>query len=392
MDEQEFENLKAKAETIITSLNEVLTTSSLTKGQIDAVLPSVTEVLTNSNTTKGQIDGVLNSVNEILTNSNTTKSQIDTVLTSVTEVLTNSNATKGQIDGVLTSVTEVLTNSNTAKGQIDSILTSITEILTNANLTKAQIDSVLISVQEVLKNSNLTKDQIDESLRLIESYKIELFGDDVKKTEGVKQRISTYEENIKEKYKNWQENFDTLFKKIEGLLPGANATGLAKAYQDQRKSYSIPYWIWALIFVVSTIGMIIFAVATLTEVKTIDEAFMRIISRLPFFVPAFWLAIFASKQQSQNKRLQQEYAYKEVLTKSYEADKREIEKLPESEERNKLSIKLLDAVIDMAKYNPSETLHSAAHNDGPPSVLDIFKMKMAQKIAGKEKDENKVNN
>ena len=111
---------------------------------------------------------------------------------------------------------------------------------------------------------------------------------------------------------------------------------------------------------------------------------MIVVSRLPFFIPVFWLAIFASKQQSQNKRLQQEYAYKETLTKSYEADKREIESLPESKEKDALSATLLNTMIEMAKENPSATLHSDAHNDGPPSILDLFKMKVLKKLQGGE--------
>jgi hypothetical protein len=131
-------------------------------------------------------------------------------------------------------------------------------------------------------------------------------------------------------------------------------------------------------------GMICFAIKNLKDVKDLNQALMTVVSRLPFFIPAFWLAIFASKQQSQNKRLQQEYAYKETLTKSYEADKREIEHLPDSEEKNALSAKLLSTMIDMAKENPSATLHSDSHNDAPPSVLDLFKMKVLKKLQAGE--------
>lgn len=129
-------------------------------------------------------------------------------------------------------------------------------------------------------------------------------------------------------------------------------------------------------------GAIWFAIANLKDATSVEDAFMKVISRLPFFMPAFWLAIFASKQQSQNKRLQQEYAYKEALTKSYEADKREIEKLPESTERHQLSAKLLETMIDAAKFNPSETLGSKTHNDGPPSVFELFKIRMLKKLTG----------
>jgi len=189
---------------------------------------------------------------------------------------------------------------------------------------------------------------------------------------GSKQRIELFEKQIQEDQKNWEKKFETLYSKIEGLLPGATSTGLAQAYQDQRKRYNVPYWLWAIVFGLTIIGMISFSISTLHDAKDINDAFMRLLSRLPFFIPAFWLAYFSSKQQSQNKRLQEEYSYKESLAKSYEGHKREVEKLGGSEEEiNKLVLKLMDAMVDMARYNPSETLQHKGHNDKPPILSNI---------------------
>lgn len=246
--------------------------------------------------------------------------------------------------------------------------------------TKSQLDFV----NEAFAKVSEDKEKSEADLKAIENYKLELFGDDEKKVVGQKQRFDELEKEIKDNKKTWEENADTLLKKIEGLLPGATASGLAKAYQDQRMSYNKPYWGWASVFVLTLCCTIWFAIEHLKDATSIEDALMKVISRLPFFIPAFWLAIFASKQQSQNKRLQQEYAHKEALAKSYEADKREIEKLPESTEKTKLSAKLLETMIDSAKFNPSETLGSKTHNDAPPSVFELFKIKMLKKLTGSD--------
>lgn len=245
---------------------------------------------------------------------------------------------------------------------------------------EGQSKSQLELVNEAFIKVSEDKIKAEIELKSIENFKTELFGDTEKNIVGQKQRIDALEEEIKASKKIWDDNADTLFKKIEGLLPGATASGLAKAYQDQRKSYNLPYWLWAAVFVLTLCGTIWFAVENLHDATSVEDALMKVISRLPFFIPAFWLAIFASKQQSQNKRLQQEYAYKEALTKSYEADKRELEKLPDSPEKSMLSSKLLETMIDAAKYNPSETLGSKTHNDRPPSVIDLFKMKILKRL------------
>lgn len=276
-------------------------------------------------------------------------------------------------------ITEMESTIKTISDCVDRINAFHAEILRPKDgRIKSQLEFVNDAFSEVSEN----KIKSEADLKAIENYKLELFGDDEKKVVGQKQRFDELEKEIKDNKKTWEENADVLFKKIEGLLPGATASGLAKAYQDQRVSYNKPYWGWAIVFVLTLFGTICFAIQHLKDVTSLEDAFMKIVSRLPFFIPAFWLAIFASKQQSQNKRLEQEYAHKEALAKSYEADKREIEKLPDSSEKTKLSAKLLETVIDSAKFNPSETLGSKVHNDAPPSVFELFKIKMWKKLTG----------
>jgi hypothetical protein len=262
---------------------------------------------------------------------------------------------------------------------IDRINAFHSELL---HVKEGQTKSQLEIAHEAFLKITADKEKSETELKTIETFKVELLGDNEKNIIGQKQRFDTIESEIKDNKKKWADNAETLFKKIEGLIPGATATGLAKAYQVQRESYNKPYWFWATIFTLTMCGTMWFATENLIDATSVEDAFMKAISRIPFFIPAFWLAIFASKQQSQNKRLQQEYAYKEALTKSYEADKREIEKLPESPERHQLSAKLLETIIDAAKFNPSETLGSKTHNDEPPSVFELFKIQMFKRITG----------
>lgn len=114
-----------------------------------------------------------------------------------------------------------------------------------------------------------------------------------------------------------------------------------------------------------TFGVIFYHTISTKEFSIVDSL-NHILARLPFFIPAVWLAIFASKQQSQYKRLQQEYVYKETLAKSYESYKREIDILPESDEKILLQQKLISAMVEMCGFNPSLTLENKSHDDKPP--------------------------
>ena len=92
---------------------------------------------------------------------------------------------------------------------------------------------------------------------------------------------------------------------------------------------------------------------------------------MPFFIPTIWLAVFASKQQSQYKRLQQEYVFKEINAKSFYGHKRQIEELMKSGVDDKeLLLKLVTQLVIITSQNPSDTLDNKAHNDSPP----IFKL------------------
>ncbi len=181
--------------------------------------------------------------------------------------------------------------------------------------------------EQFLKSATEIRDQLNE-------FKEFIHGNDKLKTTGFKKELDTLFENNKKANEDletdWQTKYKTLYDKIEGLLPGATATGLSKAYEDQKKNYKWPVIMWAAVFGLTVGGMMTFGWYCYKDVNNLEDSFQHILARLPFFIPAVWLAI-ASKQQSQYKRLQQEYVYKETLSKSYEAYKRELDKLPDSD-------------------------------------------------------------
>ncbi|HMJ68167.1 MAG TPA: hypothetical protein VK508_04705 [Cyclobacteriaceae bacterium] len=217
--------------------------------------------------------------------------------------------------------------------------------------------------EQFLKSATEARDQLNE-------FKDFIYGNENLKTVGFKKDLETlFEKNRKSNEdleKDWGGKYSTLYDKIEGLLPGATATGLSKAYGDQKLNYKWPVIMWSIVFGSTVGGMMIFGWYFYSDVKDLQDSLKHILARLPFFIPAVWLAIFASRQQSQYKRLQQEYVYKETLAKSYEAYKREIDKLMESDVKVQLQEKLIAAMVEMCGYNPSLTLEHKSHDEKPP--------------------------
>lgn len=167
-----------------------------------------------------------------------------------------------------------------------------------------------------------------------------------------------------------------LVKQIEELLPGATSAGLASAYLDMKKSFDTPIKNMSLVFYVS-IGLLI-AASLLLAIDSVglyyinfvkigewDAVLKSVVIKTPFYAPILWLAYYASKRRSEYQRLQQEYAHKEALAKSYDNYKKQIEQLDiEDIEMQKIFImKAIDAIA----YNASATL-DGKHGDKMPAL------------------------
>ena len=234
------------------------------------------------------------------------------------------------------------------------------------------VQSKAEKLNDTFEKVNEYNTEISEIETKVKEFEIKIFGKTTEDKEALKSKIIDLKSELEELHSDWEEKYESLSTKIEDLLPGATSAGLAKSYHDQKKSYEKPNILWSIVFIGTMMGMVFYAVMTIKASESVGSAFMNILARAPFFVPTIWLALFASKQQSQNRRLQQEYAHKESLAKSYEGYKREISKLPESSDKEKIMEKLVDSLIDASNYNPSETLEKNSHNDSPPLISSIF--------------------
>jgi len=173
---------------------------------------------------------------------------------------------------------------------------------------------------------------------------------------------------------------------IESLIPGATSAGLASAYRALRRSFAAPLKTYARLFYISV--ALLFTISFVSVIKSIGfwhielveisdpvSLFNNLVFKLPFLLPVLWLAIFASKRRSEAQRLQQEYAHKEALAKSYQSFKKQIDDLGEKD--SELLKQLLETAIKAVAFNASSTLDKK-HGDNMPtqSLLE----KIAEKL------------
>ena len=198
-------------------------------------------------------------------------------------------------------------------------------------------------------------------------------------------RLSEFEGQQKTKYK-------ALNDQIESLLPGATSAGLASAYREMKESFAKPIKFAGGAFYVAIavliVGSVVMALDSATwqeglrfkELSDWQSVLRSLAYKLPFYGPAVWVAYYASKRRSEYQRLQQEYAHKEALAKSYDSYKKQIREL--SLDDDEMLISLLNKAIDAIAHNASQTL-DGKHGDKMPlqEAIDRLAAAFAKKVS-----------
>lgn len=231
---------------------------------------------------------------------------------------------------------------------------------------------------------NLTQDDVDD----FDEFHKKIFGSidtEGKTAGGLKQELDARVTQIDNLEKVQLTKYNALHEKIEKLLPGATSAGLARAYEVQRRSFSIPIKNNTMLFY-AAVGLMP-VIAFLTSIQsanlmplsisfmsheTLEAILKSMLLKLPFIAPLIWMAVFASIRRSQYERLQQEYAHKEALAKSYESYRKQLEALLTTE-REPLQKELINKAIEAISYNASQTL-DGKHRDKMPleHALDVL--------------------
>ena len=283
-------------------------------------------------------------------------------------------------------------NTDSIKSEVDSLVKSISEFYGEMN---AIHDETLLGTEKepstkklimLAKEDAITKQaeitvllkNVAEEVENLESFHTKIYGKPnalgelegglLKDFDARIVKLSDFELKQIDKY-------TALNKEIESLLPGATSAGLATAYRQMKRSFDRPIRIFEKVFYGAVALLIVTALFSVFdsvgwhEVKfakfdTWDSALKALLNKLPLYGALIWLAFFASKRRSENQRLQQEYAHKESLAKSYNSYKKQIEALDDEDQL--MQKDFINKAIDAIAYNASQTL-DGNHGDNHPA-------------------------
>lgn len=153
---------------------------------------------------------------------------------------------------------------------------------------------------------------------------------------------------------------------------------MASAYKDLKDTFDKPIRNASLVYY-GAIGLLVISSLWLSidniqaigttfkfsfiKIESWDTILKGLANKIPFYGPLIWLALFASKRRSEYQRLQQEYAHKEALAKSYDKYKKQIEEL--DDEDKAMQKEFIMKAVDAIAYNASQTLDKK-HGDNHP--------------------------
>jgi len=187
---------------------------------------------------------------------------------------------------------------------------------------------------------------------------------------GSHRRVMDYETELR----SLKASFKEMQEKIEALLPGATSAGLASAFQDQKARFELVKWLWMSVFI-ATVAALAFVgwrhlqevnqvVMSTTEHVTWDFVLRQLTNRLLLVVPLVWLGLVAGRSYSTAVRVQEDYAYKEAMSRSFEGYKREMGNLPTAAELIPL-LRLCEGVLVTLSERPGR-LYEGKHDDVTP--------------------------
>jgi len=286
----------------------------------------------------------------------------------------------------LDQISQHKTNAEQWRGEIETTKSQSAEAHGEIKALKEEIEETKEGLTEKISAVEIKKEDIDK-------FFIKIFGEEDaqgKRSGGLSTRISQKEKEADAFLNTQEKKYKELFEKIESLLPGATSTGLAQAYYDQKISYKWPVIIWAVVFIFALVGVFITGLISydgsikfsFENILSVEQATSKLIAKIPFFFALIWLAAFSSKQYRQNKRLEQEYAHKEVLAKSYQGYKRELESQGKTATDKEIIATLHKVLVATIAKNPSEIMDDGRSEDAPSFWTKPFNIT----LFGKDKD------
>jgi hypothetical protein len=325
---------------------EIAADSKKASEEIHATLLKSSELLSNTASEFEKTKVISEKVTQIVNITETAKSQIEqnanlaqTRSQHVEDGRVYINEKRAEIDKILTAAAQLHANIDAIEKSSNSSIEKINGLLTSSDAARLAIEKVNEIVSATLEEAKENCKASNQLAQLAQT------------TEA---RIAAYEEKLK----GLNEQAENQLKLITDLLPGATSAGLAFAFQARRKSFFWPYALWQIMFLVS-----LAAIATITFLEfniiaeaakefTLERIGLGLLRRLPMVLPLIWLALHASRKAALAQRVEEDYGFKETVSRSFEGYRKEMVELESRATENSTVRELCNSVLGTITERP----------------------------------------
>ncbi len=253
----------------------------------------------------------------------------------------------------------------------ESVKTHINELIQDLSMQQKKMQDF---IQDYITGISTVSedDQGKEVTNTIKSKKNlvdELHASFEKHIENEKNKISVYQSAFT-KYEDGKKA------EIEELLKGATNASLAGSFEklkdeiDILRKKSETSFQWSIFFIVAAILIPYIPYVNGIMFPTNSDIYLNLLKRIALTGPFLWWAFHQSRQANQYFRLEQEYAHKAVVSRSFEGYKSQVLELyKESEASNQMLHRLLSGSIDTITKNPAEVLDKIKHTSSPIETI-----------------------
>lgn len=337
------EEMTAEAEKLLSQIKQVVENCQNQEDALNKKTQGViqkTETLTQE---QGKIEGLLKQITQAQQEVVSQKKVTDEIVQAVRESQTTIDAAAEQIQQ-----TKTVVDSNNKT--IQDLKASIETTEEKATALKATIDADNSSIQQAkievdgnakaIVQSKATVDQreaelnaiadtADNKVETIENLKTELEKLNEKWINKFQAEFNRNKKSFDGSQQEHSEECEALKKKIENLLPGATSAGLSSAFMERKDSIEKQKRFWRNMTIVGAFGLVIFGLFAIIYPPKITnglyEFLLYILTRSSILVGIVMIEEFGRRHFNIISRLAEAYAYKEVLSRSFEGYKKQME-------------------------------------------------------------------
>ena len=332
------------------------------------------------------VQEISSSINSLKSNASKKFKEIEQIHESILDINKNYDDELEKCTNFVSDSEQKMSELENIESQIEKTYENIKEITSNMQNFHAKSTERRNQIKELYNEIFGTKTEDGEE---IEGLKDELDDCYSELNEGFEKLKNDFIElkNSKEKefnsFKSLKEaDFNDLKNQIQSLLPGAMSAGLSSAYNHKRRleekarakaEGTFNKAIIALVVIsLIPVGIASFLLfKTKLDILIVIQYLPQLLGLIaPIYAPVVWIGLTSSKKVNQSKRLIEEYAHKEAISKTYEGLSKEVSKL---DDEDILKERLLQNIITTNAENPGKLLQNFNKPDYPMlEVIDKF--------------------